>query len=59
MQFIAVTDLGRIVAAIFADAARFRSQTIEIAGDAVTGNKMAVHFSRAAGCESAPNRDPG
>lgn len=49
MQFIAVEDIGRIVAAIFADPATFGSQTIEIAGDAVTGAKLAQEFSLAAG----------
>ena len=49
MQFIAVEDIGRIVAAIFADPAQFGSQTIEIAGDAVTGARLAEEFSLAAG----------
>jgi len=49
MQFIAVEDIGRIVAAIFADPAKFGSQTIEIAGDAVTGAELAGEFSLAAG----------
>lgn len=48
MQFIAVEDIGRIVAAIFADPARFGSQTIEIAGDAVTGSELTTAFSLAA-----------
>ena len=49
MQFIAVEDIGRIVAAIFADPAKFGSQTIEIAGDAVTGAELVEEFSLAAG----------
>ncbi len=49
MQFIAVEDIGRIVAAIFADPAKSGSQTIEIAGDAVTGAELAEEFSLAAG----------
>ena len=49
MQFIAVEDIGRIVAAIFADPAKFGSQTIEIAGDAVTGTELAEEFSLVAG----------
>ena len=48
MQFIAVEDIGRIVTAIFADPARFGSQTIEIAGDTVTGVELAEKFSRTA-----------
>ncbi len=48
MQFIAVEDIGRIVAAIFADPARFGSQTIEIEGDTVTGDELAEKFSRTA-----------
>lgn len=49
MQFIAVEDIGRIVAAIFADPVKFGSQTIEIAGDAVTGAGLAEEFSLTAG----------
>jgi len=48
MQFIAVEDIGKIVAGIFADPARFGSQTIEIAGDTVTGAELAGKFSRTA-----------
>lgn len=58
MQFIAVEDIGRIVAAIFADPARFGSQTIEIAGDAVTGAELAKEFSLAAGCPITYQRFP-
>ncbi len=49
MQFIAVEDIGRIVAVIFADPITYGSKTIEIAGDAVTGRELAAAFSRAAG----------
>ena len=48
MQFIAVEDIGKIVAGIFADPAKFGSQTIEIAGDTVTGSELAEKFSRTA-----------
>ncbi|MBD1868867.1 NmrA/HSCARG family protein [Cyanobacteria bacterium FACHB-471] len=48
MQFIAVKDIGKIVAGIFADPAKFGSQTIEIAGDTVTGTELAEKFSRTA-----------
>jgi uncharacterized protein YbjT (DUF2867 family) len=49
MQFIAVQDIGRIVAGIFAAPERFAGQTTEIAGDSVTGAELAEKFSRAAG----------
>lgn len=48
MQFIAVEDIGKIVAGIFAAPAKFGSQTIEIAGDTVTGAELAEKFSRTA-----------
>jgi len=49
MQFIAVEDIGRIVAGIFADPGTFAGRTIEIAGDALTGEALASRLSRAAG----------
>lgn len=49
MQFIAVEDIGRIAAAIFDDPQHYGGQTIEIAGDALTGNELASRFSQAAG----------
>ena len=49
MQFIAVEDIGRIVAAIFGNPAVYGARTIEVAGDAVTGNELAVKFSVGAG----------
>ena len=58
MQFIAVEDIGRIVAAIFADPGMFGSQTIEIAGDAVTGADLAREFSLAVGHPIAYQRFP-
>lgn len=48
MQFIAVKDIGKIVAGVFADPAKFGSRTIEIAGDTVTGTELAEKFSRTA-----------
>jgi uncharacterized protein YbjT (DUF2867 family) len=48
MQFIAAEDIGKIVAGIFADPAKFAAQTIEIAGDQVTGAELAAKFSRTA-----------
>lgn len=49
MQFIAVEDIGRIVARVLADRQAFGGRTIEIAGDTVTGNALAEKFSRTAG----------
>ncbi len=48
LQFIAVKDIGKIVAGIFADPAKFGSRTIEIAGDTVTGTELTEKFSRTA-----------
>jgi uncharacterized protein YbjT (DUF2867 family) len=48
MQFIAVEDIGKIVVGIFADPTKFGAQTIEIAGDTVTGAELAAKFSRTA-----------
>ena len=49
MQFIAVEDIGKVAARIFADRDAFRGRTIEIAGDTLTGNAVAEKMSRAAG----------
>lgn len=49
MQAIAVEDIGKIVARLFADPLRYRSQTIEIAGDAATGDQLAEKFGAALG----------
>ncbi|SFO48356.1 Uncharacterized conserved protein YbjT, contains NAD(P)-binding and DUF2867 domains [Sphingomonas sp. OK281] len=49
MQFLAVEDIGKFVAPIFADPERFAGQTIEIASDIVTGTEIEAAFSRAAG----------
>ncbi|WP_199192507.1 NmrA family NAD(P)-binding protein [Chlorogloea sp. CCALA 695] len=58
MQFIAVEDIGKIVARIFAAPAKLGSQTIEIAGDTVTGAELAEKFSRTAGCPITYHRFP-
>lgn len=58
MQFIAVEDIGKIVAGIFAAPAKFGSQTIEIAGDTVTGAELAEKFSRTAGRPITYHRFP-
>lgn len=49
MQVLAVEDIGKIVAVIFADPTRFGGQTFEIASDTVTGLQLEELFSEAAG----------
>ncbi|MFF9202362.1 NmrA/HSCARG family protein [Streptomyces sp. NPDC014986] len=49
MQFIAVRDIGRIVAAVFGSPGRYAGRTMEIAGDALTGKALAERLTRAAG----------
>lgn len=49
MQFLAVEDIGRFVAAILADPARFAGHTLELAGDSLTGAEMEAAFTAAAG----------
>ncbi|MEA3537167.1 NmrA/HSCARG family protein [Rhizobium sp. CC-YZS058] len=48
-QVIAVEDIGRIVAAIFSDPARYGGRTLEIAGDEITGRRLEASLSRASG----------
>ncbi|TLW90341.1 NmrA/HSCARG family protein [Saccharomonospora piscinae] len=48
MQLIAVRDIGRVVAEVFGKPARFANRTIEIAGDALTGNAIAENLAQAA-----------
>ncbi|HFZ8993351.1 TPA: NmrA/HSCARG family protein [Citrobacter freundii] len=49
MQVIAVEDIGKIVAAVFAEPERFKGKTFDIASDAVTGLQLQERFSAAAG----------
>ena len=49
LQLVAVDDIGRFVAAIFADRARFGGQTLKIASDTVTGRDLAAIFTETAG----------
>ncbi len=49
MQFLAVRDIGLIVARVFGDSPRNVSRTIEVAGDSMTGIALAERFSTAAG----------
>jgi uncharacterized protein YbjT (DUF2867 family) len=58
MQFIAVRDIGRIVAEVFGSPDRYSSRTMEIAGDALTGNALAQDLTRAAGQTISYSRLP-
>ncbi|MFE4497622.1 NmrA/HSCARG family protein [Streptomyces niveus] len=58
MQFIAVRDIGRIVAAVFGSSDRYAGRTMEIAGDALTGKALAERLTRAAGRPISYNRLP-
>lgn len=49
MQLIAVDDIGKFVAAIFADGERFGGETLKIASDTVTGRELGEIFTEAAG----------
>ena len=49
MQLVAVEDIGRIVAAIFADPVRIGRATLDVASDSVTGQDLEALFTEAAG----------
>jgi uncharacterized protein YbjT (DUF2867 family) len=49
MGVLAVRDIGKCVAAIFADPKRFAGATLDIVGDTVTGRDLATLFTEAAG----------
>lgn len=49
MQFIAVTDIGRIVADMFSHPETSVGQVLEIAGDQLTGPQIAQTFARVTG----------
>lgn len=49
IQLTAVQDIGKIVAAMFANKARFAGMTLKIASDHVTGHELESAFSEAAG----------
>jgi uncharacterized protein YbjT (DUF2867 family) len=49
VQFLAVEDIGRFVASIFADPERFGGTTVGIASDVVTGHDLEAAFTQAAG----------
>ncbi|MER8828503.1 NmrA/HSCARG family protein [Mesorhizobium sp. M0938] len=56
MQLLAVEDIGKFVAAIFADPVRFGGKTLEIASDTVTGRDLEALFTEAAGRPIAYSR---
>ncbi len=56
MQLIAVEDIGKFAAAIFADRIRFGGRTIKIASDTVTGRELGEIFSEVAGRPIAYSR---
>jgi uncharacterized protein YbjT (DUF2867 family) len=58
MQLLAVEDIGKFVAAIFADRTRFGGQTLRIASDTVTGRDIADTLAEAAGRPIAYARFP-
>ncbi|MFD2793466.1 NmrA/HSCARG family protein [Promicromonospora vindobonensis] len=58
MQFIAVRDIGRVVAEVFDAPERFADRTVEIAGDALTGNAIAHQLAHVAGRPITYNRLP-
>ncbi|MET0400842.1 MAG: NmrA/HSCARG family protein [Cystobacter sp.] len=58
LQLIAVSDIGRLVARVFADPARHLGTTFELAGDELTGPAIAALFSRARGLEARYSRFP-
>jgi uncharacterized protein YbjT (DUF2867 family) len=57
-QCIALRDIGKIVAAIFADPDRFTGRTFEIAGDQLTGAQLGEKLSHAAARTIAYHRFP-
>lgn len=58
MQFIAVEDIGRIVAKVFANRVIFRNETVEIAGDRLTGIDLANKIGAATGRAISYQRFP-
>ena len=49
VQLLAVEDIGKFAAAIFADVTRFGGQTLEIASGATTGRQLETLFTEMAG----------
>lgn len=57
-EFIAVSDIGRIAAAVYDAPDRFAGRTLEIAGDELTGEAIAAALARASGRHVAYSRFP-
>lgn len=51
MQLVAVEDIGKFVAAIFADELQFSGKTLDIASDTVTGKDLEGTFTQMAGIQ--------
>jgi uncharacterized protein YbjT (DUF2867 family) len=49
MQLVAVEDISKFVAAIFADKLQFSGKTLDIASDTVTGKGLKATFTRMVG----------
>lgn len=49
VQLVAVEDIGKFVAAIFADVEQFGGRSIDLASDAVTGEEISGAFTEVAG----------
>lgn len=58
MQFIAARDVGRVVAQVFADPSRWAGRTVEVAGDALTGDELAAALAGHLGRPVAYGRIP-
>ncbi|MET0403583.1 MAG: NmrA/HSCARG family protein [Cystobacter sp.] len=58
LQLIAVADIGRVVARVFAHPARHLGQTLELVGDELTGPAIATVFGRVRGIEARYARLP-
>ncbi len=58
IQLVAVEDIGKFVAAVFADKTRFGGRTLKIASDRLTGRELEVAFSEVAGRPIAYERFP-
>lgn len=58
IQLTAVEDIGKFIAAVFADKTRFGDMTLKIASDRVTGHELEAAFTEAAGRPIAYERFP-
>jgi uncharacterized protein YbjT (DUF2867 family) len=58
MQLVAVQDIGKFVAAIFADRKRFDGKTLKLASDTVTGRDLETIFTEVSGRRIAYSRFP-